>query len=119
MQNVYQQQQPIHQHQPQQTIDYSRLVQNVPAQTSTTIGFSQLMQATPQPQPQVSLAPPIVPTIEPLSKSSNQASSSMTKTTKEKKKKTTATTVVGGASRQQAAENSEAELRRFDWNVSE
>jgi hypothetical protein len=47
------------------------------------------MQATPQPQPQVSLAPPIVPTIEPLSQSSNQASSSMTKTTKEKKKKTT------------------------------
>jgi hypothetical protein len=118
MQNVYQQQQPIHQHQPQQTIDYSRLVQNVPAQASTTIGFPQLMQATPQPQPQVSLAPPIVPTIEPLSQSSNQASSSMTKTTKEKKK-TTATTVVGGASRQQAAEKSKAELCRFDWNVSE
>jgi hypothetical protein len=114
-QNVSQQQQPLHQPQPQQTINYSQLMQNIPQQTSTKLDFTQLMQATPQPQIQVPLAPPIVPPPP----SNNQASSSMTKTTKDKKKKTTSTTVVGGASRQQAADKSEAELRRFDRNVSD
>jgi hypothetical protein len=114
-QNVSQQRQPLHQPQPQQAINYSQLMQNVPQQTQTTVDFTQLMQATPVPQPQVPLAPPIVPPPP----SNNQASSSMTKTTKDKKKKTTTTTVVGGASRQQAANKSEAELHRFDRNVSE
>ena len=95
--------------------DFSQLMQSSPPQTQNKVYFSQLMQASPPPQPQVSQAPPVVQTpIAPQkAQSSNHASKSTNKSTTN-----TATTVVGSTSRQNAAEKGQRELRRFDRDIS-